>query len=110
MLNVGFSEALPPMLRLRKLVPFDSVTSPLAPSVAVQLNVAAMLDVDVKWFVVGDAGDIEKQELFVERPCHLIIAEHLPLEHRRSNAAADGDSNRAVEQVEGRATHDLHLV
>ena len=48
MLNVGFSDALPPMLRLKKLVPFDSVTSPLAPSVAVQLNVAAMLEVDVK--------------------------------------------------------------
>ena len=26
MLNVGFSDALPPMLRLRKLVPFDSAT------------------------------------------------------------------------------------
>ena len=26
MLNVGFSDALPPMLRLRKFVPFDSVT------------------------------------------------------------------------------------
>ena len=48
MLNVGFSDALPPMLRLRKLVPFDPVTSPLAPSVAVQLKVAAMLEVDVK--------------------------------------------------------------
>jgi hypothetical protein len=47
MLKVGFSEALPPILRLRKLVPFDSVTSPLAPSVVVQLNVAAMLEVDV---------------------------------------------------------------
>jgi len=46
--NVGFSEALPPMLRLRKLVPFDSATSPLAPSVVVQLNVAAILEVDVK--------------------------------------------------------------
>jgi len=48
MLNVGFSDALPPMLRLRKLVPFDSVTSPLTPSVVAQLNVAAMLEVDVK--------------------------------------------------------------
>lgn len=48
MLNVGFSDALPPMLRLRKLVPFDPVSSPLAPSVVVQLNVAAMLEVDVK--------------------------------------------------------------
>ena len=48
MLNVGFSDALPPMLKLKKLVPFDPVTSPLVPSVAVQLNVAAMLEVDVK--------------------------------------------------------------
>ena len=49
MLNVGFSDALPPMLRLRKLVPFpDSVTSPPALSVVVQLNVAAMLEVEVK--------------------------------------------------------------
>jgi hypothetical protein len=48
MLNVGFSDALPPMLRLRKLVPLDSAISPLVPSVVVQLKVAAMLEVDVK--------------------------------------------------------------
>jgi hypothetical protein len=48
MLNVGFSDAVPPMLRFRKLVPLDSVISPPAPSVVVQLNVAAMFEVDVK--------------------------------------------------------------
>lgn len=57
MLNVGFSDALPPMLRLRKLVPFDPVSSPLAPSVVVQLNVAAMLEVDVNVRVFGVRRD-----------------------------------------------------
>jgi len=61
----------------------------------------------VNRFGIGDAGDIEKQELFVERPCDLIIAEHLPLEDRRSDAAADADGDRAGEQVEGRTTHEV---
>ena len=56
-------------------------------------------------FLVGDAGDIEKQKLFVERFGDLIVAKHLPLEHRRSEAAADSDGDRAGEQVEGRTTH-----
>jgi hypothetical protein len=38
----------------------------------------------VNGFFVRDAGDVEKQELFVERPGDFIVAEHLPLEHRRS--------------------------
>ena len=33
-------------------------------------------------FLVGDAGDVEKQQFFVERPGDFIIAKHLPLEHR----------------------------
>jgi len=59
----------------------------------------------VNGFFVGDAGDVEKQELFIERPGDFIVAEHLPLEHRRSKAAADSDGNRAAEEVEGRTTH-----
>jgi len=58
-------------------------------------------------FVVGDAGDVEKQELFVERPGDFIVAEHLALEHRRPDAAADGYRDRAGEQVEARATHKV---
>src|SRR5262249_33443930 len=50
-------------------------------------------------FVVGDAGDVEKQELFVERPGDLIVAEHLALEHRRPDAAADSYRDRAGEQL-----------
>ena len=61
-------------------------------------------------FLVGDAGDVEKQQLFVERPGYFIIAKHLPLEHRRSEAAADGNGHHAGEEVEGRTTHDLYLV
>ena len=61
-------------------------------------------------FLVGDASDVEKQELFVEGPGYFIIAKHLPLEHRRSEAAADGNGDQAGEEVEGRTTHDLHLV
>ena len=53
-------------------------------------------------FLVGDAGDVEKQELFVERLGDFIIAKHLPLEHRRSDTAADSDGDHAGEQVEGR--------
>ena len=34
----------------------------------------------------------------------------LPLEYRRSQAAADSNGDRADEEVEGRTTHDLHLV
>ena len=61
-------------------------------------------------FLVGDASDVEKQELFVEGPSYFIIAKHLPLEHRRSEAAADGNGHHAGEEVEGRTTHYLHLV
>ena len=61
-------------------------------------------------FLVGDAGDVEKQQLFVERPGDFIIAKHLPLEHRRSEAATDSNGHHAGEKVEGRTTHDLYLV
>ena len=58
-------------------------------------------------FLVGDAGDVEKQKLFVERPGDFIVAKHLPLEHRRSEAAANSDGDRAGEQVAGRATDEV---
>ena len=50
MLNVGCSDMVPPIFRWRKF-PFDSVTSPLTPTVVAQLNVAAMLEVDVNCIV-----------------------------------------------------------
>ena len=50
---------------------------------------------------------LRSRSLFVERPGDFIIAKHLPLEHRRSEAAADGDGDRPGEQVEGRAAHEL---
>jgi hypothetical protein len=58
-------------------------------------------------FLVRDAGDVEKQELFVERPGDFIVPKHLPLEHRRSEAAADSEGDRTGKQVEGRTTHDV---
>ena len=58
-------------------------------------------------FLVGNADDVEQQKLFVERPGDFIVAKHLPLEHRRSEAAADCDGDRPGEQVEGRAAHEL---
>ena len=58
-------------------------------------------------FLVGDAGDIEKQELFVERPGDFIVAKHLPLEHRWSDAAADRDDDRASKQVEAYTTREV---
>jgi hypothetical protein len=58
-------------------------------------------------FEIGDAGDVEKQELFVKRPGDFIVAKHLPLEHRRSHAAADSDGDRAGEEVEVRATREV---
>ena len=58
-------------------------------------------------FLVGDAGDVEKQKLFVEHPGDFIVAKHLPLEHRRSEAAADSYGDRAGEQVEGRTAHQI---
>ena len=58
-------------------------------------------------FLVGDAGDVEKQELFVKRLGDFIVAKHLPLEHRWSEAAADGEGDRVGEQVEARATHEV---
>ena len=61
-------------------------------------------------FLVGDAGDVEKQELFVEGLGDFIVAKHLPLEHGRSEAAADNNGRRAGEEFEGCMTHDLHLV
>ena len=48
-------------------------------------------------FFVGDAGDVEKQELFVERLGDFVVTKHLPLEHRRSGAAADSDGDSADE-------------
>ena len=58
-------------------------------------------------FLVGDAGDVEKQKLFVEHPGDFIVAKHLPLKHRRSEAAAHRDGDRAGEQVEGRTAHQI---
>jgi hypothetical protein len=58
-------------------------------------------------FLVGDAGDVEKQELFVERPGDFIVAKHLPLEHRRSEAAADSEGDHADKEVEGCTTHEV---
>ena len=102
MLNVGFSDALPPMLRLRKLVPLDSVTSPLTPSVVAQLNGGgnARGGREVYSFFGGDAGDVEKQQLLVEHLCNLVVAKHLSLEHRRSSAAADSNDDRTGDNIE----------
>jgi hypothetical protein len=61
----------------------------------------------VNGFLVGDAGDVEKQKLFVEHPGDFIVAKHLPLKHRRSEAAAHRDGDRAGEQVEGRTAHQI---
>ena len=58
-------------------------------------------------FLVGDAGDVEKQKFFVERLGDFIVAKHRSLKHRRSEAAADSDGDRAGEQVEGRTTHEV---
>ena len=58
-------------------------------------------------FLVGDAGDVEKQELFIERFGDFIVAKHLALEHRRSEAAAESDGYRADEQVEAGTTHEV---
>src|SRR5690349_12444681 len=58
-------------------------------------------------FFRGDAGDVEKQELFVERLGDFVVAKHLPLEHRRSGAAADSDGDRTGEEVEGRTTREV---
>jgi hypothetical protein len=58
-------------------------------------------------FFRGDAGDVEKQELFVERLGDFVVAKHLPLEHRRSGAAADSDGDRTGEEVEGRTTREI---
>ena len=55
-------------------------------------------------FLVGDAGDVEKQELFVERLGDFIVTEHLLLENRWSDAAADSQGYRASEQVEAHTT------
>ena len=58
-------------------------------------------------FLVGDAGDVEKQKFFVERLGDFIVAKHRSLEHRRSDAAANSDGDRAAEQIEGRTTHEV---
>ena len=62
---------------------------------------------EVNGFLLGDAGDIEKQELFVERLGDFIIAEHLPLEHRGSDTAGESEGDHAGEQAEGRTTHEV---
>ena len=58
-------------------------------------------------FLVGDAGDVEKQQFFVERPGDFIIAKHLALEYRRSEATAHSDGDRTADKVEGRTTHEV---
>jgi len=58
----------------------------------------------VNGFLVGDAGDVEKQKLFVEHPGDFIVAKHLPLKHRRSEAAAHRGGDRAGE---GRTAHQI---
>src|SRR5208282_3774493 len=62
---------------------------------------------EVNGFLVGDAGDVEKQKLFVERLGDFIVAKHRSLEHRRSDTAADSEGDHAGEQVEGRTTHEV---
>src|SRR5208282_6798462 len=62
---------------------------------------------EVNGFLVGDAGDVEKQKFFVERLGDFIVAKHRSLEHRRSDTAADSDGDHAGEQVEGRTTHEV---
>ena len=57
--------------------------------------------------LVRDAGDVEQQKLFVEHFGDFIVAKHLPLEHRRSDTAADSDGDHTGEQVEGRTTHEV---
>ena len=52
-------------------------------------------------FLVGDTSDVQEQELFVERPSNFVVAKHLPLKHRRPDAAADSDGNGTGEQAEG---------
>jgi len=59
----------------------------------------------VNRFVIRDAGDIENQELFVERLGDFIVAKYLPLEHRWSEAAADSQGNCSCEEAQGRPTH-----
>jgi hypothetical protein len=44
---------------------------------------------------------VEKQELFTEHPRDFIVAEHLPLEHRRSQAATE----RLIRRVGGLVHH-----
>jgi len=61
----------------------------------------------VNGFLVGDAGDVEKQKLLVEHPRDFVVAKHLPFEHRRSEAAADGDGDRAGKHVAGRTPHGV---
>src|SRR5215831_3783875 len=60
---------------------------------------------EVDGFLVGDAGDVEEQELFVESLGDFIIAKHLPFENRWSDAAVDSHRNRGGEQVEAHTTH-----
>ena len=50
-------------------------------------------------FLVGDASDVEKQELFVERLGDFIIAKHLPFENRWSDAAAESHRIAAASRV-----------
>ena len=56
-------------------------------------------------FLVGDAGDVEEQEFFVERLGDFIIAKHLLLENRWSDAAADRHRYCGGEQGKPRAPH-----
>ena len=58
-------------------------------------------------FLVGGAGDVEKQKLLVEPPGDFIVAKHLPLEHGWSEAAADSGGEHAGEQVAASTTHEL---
>ena len=59
-------------------------------------------------FLVGDPGDVEKQKLFVERLGDFVVTKHLPLEHRRSSAAADNYGDRGGDEVEDCTTARGH--
>src|SRR6476660_9104495 len=59
-------------------------------------------------FLVGNPGDVEKQKLFVESLGDFVVTKHLPLKHRRSDATADSDGDRASDEVEDCATARVH--
>ena len=59
-------------------------------------------------FFGRDAGYVEKQELFVEPLCNLVVAKDLSLEHWRPSATAESDGDRTAEEVEKGTTARGH--